>query len=117
MVGRIATGSLALILVGYLAVGWWWDAEPAEFDVVERATKKANAQGHTAVTRYVMTQTAIAIGETLLEKRGGYLSNDVSPPGVVMDNVPAWEFGVLTQLRDTSTSVSDRLLALPEPKR
>ena len=37
---------------------------------------------------------------TLLDKRGGYLSNDKLPPGVFMDNLPNWEFGSLTASRD-----------------
>lgn len=36
----------------------------------------------------------------LLNKRGGYLSNDIMPPWVFLDNVPNWEFGVLAQVRD-----------------
>ena len=54
------------------------------------------------VTGAVTTATMIRLGRTLLEKRGGYLSNDLFPPGLWMDNVPAWEFGVLVQVRDMS---------------
>jgi hypothetical protein len=36
----------------------------------------------------------------LLEKPGGYLSNDRTPPSVFLDNIPNWEFGVLQQVRD-----------------
>jgi len=36
----------------------------------------------------------------LLEKPGGYLSNDVMPPGLWLDNMPSFELGVLTQSRD-----------------
>ena len=39
---------------------------------------------------------------TLFEKRGGYLFNDMSPPGVWMDNVPEWEMGTVMLLRDTA---------------
>jgi hypothetical protein len=42
----------------------------------------------------------IASVRTLLDKRGGYLSNDKLPPGAWMDNVPNWEFGSLTASRD-----------------
>jgi hypothetical protein len=38
--------------------------------------------------------------ETLLDKPGGYLSNDVMPPSVLLDNIPNWEFGALVQSRD-----------------
>jgi hypothetical protein len=52
------------------------------------------------VTGFTTTATLIELAETLLDKRGGFLSNDVSPPGVLLDNVPNWEFGVLVQVRD-----------------
>ena len=54
------------------------------------------------VTGAVTTATMIRMAQTLLDKRGGYLSNDIFPPSVWMDNVPAWEFGVLVQVRDMS---------------
>jgi hypothetical protein len=43
--------------------------------------------------------------ETLLNKRGGYLSNDIMPPSLWLDNIPNWEFGVLVQVRDMSRSL------------
>lgn len=47
------------------------------------------------------TAAALArVAETLLEKPGGYLSNDVLPPGLYLDNIPNWEFGALVQVRD-----------------
>jgi hypothetical protein len=76
----------------------------------------------------VTTATAIRMTETLLDKPGGYLSNDVTPPGVYLDNIPNWEFGVLTELRDLvramrndfsrsqTQSVEDKDLQLGEPQ-
>jgi len=52
------------------------------------------------VTGTTVTATAIRIGETLLDKPGGYLTNDITPPGVFLDNIPNWEFGALTAWRD-----------------
>src|SRR5690606_8123731 len=54
------------------------------------------------VTGAMTTATLIEVAETLLEKPGGYLSNDVMPPGLYLDNIPNWEFGVLVQVRDLS---------------
>ena len=62
----------------------------------------AQTDNASLVTGYITTATLINVSETLLEKRGGYLSNDVFPPGIWMDNVPEWEFGVLTLVRDTA---------------
>jgi hypothetical protein len=54
-----------------------------------------------------MTATLITVAETLLNKPGGYLSNDVMPPGIYLDNIPNWEFGVLVQVRDLSRSMRE----------
>ncbi|MDR9440864.1 MAG: DUF2333 family protein, partial [Halomonas sp.] len=36
---------------------------------------------------------------------GGYLRNDIAPPGLWLDNMPAWELGVLTEARRLSRSL------------
>jgi hypothetical protein len=96
--------SLGLFAVTYavivIALGIYWSRTPDMFDVEQRALKMANGDQSKLVPGYVTTATAIRIGETLLQKPGGYLSNDVAPPGVYLDNIPNWEFGVLTELRD-----------------
>jgi hypothetical protein len=48
-----------------------------------------------------MVAAAIEVADTLLHKPGGYLRNDMTPPGVLMDNMPSWEYGLLTELRDS----------------
>jgi hypothetical protein len=103
-VRRIAVALVGLYLVVCLALGWWWNSEPEAFDVMGSAEQRAEAAGRKLVTGYATTDTVITIARTLLDKRGGYLSNDLMPPGVWMDNIPNWEFGVLTQLRDVSRS-------------
>lgn len=102
----------ALVLVGVLLLGvlglmWWWDYEPAPFNVVERAQTHASAHGHGVVTGTVTASTLIEVAQTLLDKRGGYLANDILPPGVLMDNVPNWELGVVLQIRDLSRALRD----------
>ena len=56
----------------------------------------------------MMTSTLMTSAQTLLDKRGGYLSNDKFPPGVLMDNVPNWEFGVLTATRDLAREMRNK---------
>ncbi len=34
-----------------------------------------------------------------------YLSNDMTPPGIFLDNIPNWEFGALTELRDLNRAM------------
>ena len=91
-----------------LALMWWWSYEPAQFDVVATAQQRAVARQQHVVTGSVVTSTLMGCGETLLNKRGGYISNDKFPPGLFMDNVPNWEFGVLTATRDLAREMRNR---------
>ena len=70
----------------------------------------------------------VQVADTLLEKPGGYLYNDKTPPSVVLDNMPNWELGVLQQVRDLarvirndysrsqSQSREDEDVSVAEPK-
>ena len=92
---------LIVVLVYVLVIAglmFWWDNEPDVFEV--QAEVASDTAGKQAVKGEVTTSTLIRVAETLLDKRGGYLSNDVMPPGLLMDNIPNWEYGALTQLRD-----------------
>lgn len=103
--GKIAVGAGALYLTCAVLVGFYWSQEPDPFDVQEYASDYARAQQQSLVTGSVTTATLIKLGETLLEKPGGYLSNDRFPPGLWLDNIPSWEFGVLVQIRDMSRAL------------
>jgi len=54
---------------------------------------------------YHTTETLIRSIDIIVNKRGGFLSNDVMPPFVLMDNIPAWETGALRQARDLSLAM------------
>ena len=106
--GKVVGGGLALYLIGAVGVGWYWSQEPEPFSVAEHVRTTAELNGQTedaAVVGYATTTTLIRIAETLLDKPGGYLANDRFPPGVWLDNIPSWEYGVLIQLRDMSRSL------------
>lgn len=96
--------ALALWLVVSLGLGIWWSVEPDRFDVTER-TRLQQVDNNEPVTGSYTVSTLIALGDTLLDKPGGYLSNDRLPPGIWLDNMPAWEFGVLVQMRDMGRSL------------
>ena len=80
------------------------------------------------VVGWSTADTMVRVAETLLDKPGGYLSNDLTPPGIYLDNIPNWEFGVLTELRDLvramrndfsrsqTQSVEDKDLQIGEPQ-
>jgi hypothetical protein len=102
--------TLKLMLVTYIVVViglmWYWSREPHFFDVREVTLELAQgAEAKVKVPGYVTTATLIKIANTLLHKPGGYITNDVSPPGIVMDNMPSWEFGALTELRDAARAL------------
>ncbi len=96
---RIAFAVLGVILFAGLVLAFYWSREPAQFDVKELAA--ASSSGNPGlVPGQITTSTLVAVASTLLDKPGGYLSNDVTPPSVLLDNVPNWEWGVLVQVRD-----------------
>jgi hypothetical protein len=97
---RVGTTLLAAYLLAMAALMFWWDHEPFRFDVVASAKEAAAARQQPVVIGTVTGETLIRVTRTLTDKRGGYLSNDIAPPGVWMDNVPNWEFGALMQVRD-----------------
>ncbi len=93
---------LGLVVFGLIQLGlmFYYDSEPELFDVEQNAQQRAAAHGHERVTGYTTGTAFMQVAETLLNKRGGYLSNDVTPPSVLMDNIPSWEYGALVQMRD-----------------
>jgi len=121
----VIAGLLAVVMIG---LSLYWSREPASFDVSANAERLSAEHQRPVVVGSVLTATLITVADTLLTKPGGYLSNDRMPPGVLLDNMPNWEFGVLVQVRDMakamretlsrsqSQSKEDRDLALAEPR-
>ena len=104
--GGIVTGAYLVIAA---AVGVYWSSTPEHFDVRENAARYAAATAQDVVTG---TTTVATLQETiriLLEKPGGYLHNDLFPPGVWLDNMPNWEYGVLVQSRDLARALREVL--------
>lgn len=124
-IARAGIAALVLLVALVLVVGWWWNKEPEPLDM--NALLEPYGQG-ADIVGVKTTVALIGVADTLLEKRGGYLSNDRMPPGVWMDNLPNWEYGVLIQVRDLSKAMRERFsrsqsqstedpdLALAEPR-
>jgi len=107
---RWATGLIvATLCVIMLVISWIWDTEPDLFDVRSAAQATAEKHNEKLVTGYVTTHTLIMVAKKMMDKSGGYLSNDIMPPSIFMDNMPNWEFGVLTQVRDFSKALRNEL--------
>ena len=117
-----------IIVIFLIGLGAYWSDEPEVFDVIAATAKIApEIDGKTTTGSYTTSSVIVAM-ETLLNKRGGYLSNDILPPSIWLDNIPNWEFGVLVQVRDItrsmrndfsrsqSQSTEDKDLIIAEPK-
>jgi hypothetical protein len=102
---RILVATLAAYLVLAIILGVIWSSEPEAFVVSNVAAQHAQKNQTTVTTGYTTTVALITVAQTLLDKSGGYLTNDVIPPGIWLDNIPSWEFGVLVQVRDLSRAM------------
>ncbi|MEL0167789.1 MAG: DUF2333 family protein [Pseudomonadaceae bacterium] len=121
LISRVVLAVVVIWLFICLLVGWYWSNEPDLEPVAGPPTAEMVSGEYTA-------RTLRGIVETLLEKPGGYLSNDILPPGLWLDNMPRWEYGVLVQARDMtralrrdmarsqSQSTEDRDLVKAEPR-
>lgn len=103
--GRVLGSLLGLYLLAALLVGWYWSQEPELFPVQQHAQAAAEQAQRQMVSGYTTVETLKQVAGTLLSKPGGYLSNDIAPPGLWLDNMPAWEYGVLVQVRDLSRAM------------
>lgn len=94
-------GFLVLLLI----IAQYWSTMPDTFDVEQASTEQAKSINAAPVTGFTTTNTLIEVTNHLLDKPGGYLSNDILPPGVMLDNMPAFEFGALEMIRDLSLAL------------
>lgn len=128
IVARASGVLVAVYIIGVLVLSFYWSSEPDLIDVNQLAEQKAKELNRERVTGFTTTETLITLMDTLTEKKGGYISNDIFPPGVWLDNITNWEYGVLVQVRDLarvfrkelsrsqSQSVEDKDLTIAEPQ-
>lgn len=121
--------AIGFILVIFLGLGIYVSDEPDIFDVRAKAIAAGAEKGlDSNAVGFATTSTMIEVVDVLLSKPGGYMSNDILPPFVLLDNMPSWEFGVIVQIRDLSRalrkdlarsqsqSTEDANLAIAEPQ-
>jgi len=104
---RVGVVVIVVYLVVAIVVGIYWSIEPDGFDVREAALVEVGGDESRLVTGVMTTTSLITVVDTMLHKPGGYLSNDVAPPGLWLDNIPNWEYGVLVQVRDMSKAMRE----------
>ncbi|EPC03528.1 hypothetical protein L861_18495 [Litchfieldella anticariensis FP35 = DSM 16096] len=106
---------IVLYLIVTIALGIWWSRPPATFDVEQTVVNQRSQASDVAAQEstsprsrgVVIVASLMTAVETLLEKPGGYLRNDVMPPGLWLDNMPNWELGVLRQARDLAQTLPE----------
>ena len=91
-----------LIIVTFIVwlISIWWGWMPSSYNVKARVQEEAASSNSEIVPGYATVTTLIDITSWLVDKPGGFISNDMTPPGLLMDNMPAFEYGVLEQVRD-----------------
>ena len=102
---KVTKWLLIFFVIANIILMFYYDREPALFDVEKVTAAKADLHGHHVVTGFTTTVTLLEVADTLLNKSGGYLTNDKLPPSVFMDNIPNWEYGVLVQIRDLARTL------------
>lgn len=107
MKAKIGIAVTALFLLILCAFCIYWSQTPDMFNVKEQTNSKAKQLGTPVVTGSYTTSTLIHITEVLLKKPGGFISNDILPPGLLIDNITNWEYGALIQVRDMSRAMRD----------
>ena len=98
---KVTGVSLGVVLLIMIVMGIYLSREPDIFWV------NRSADMDTAIVGLSTTDTLIRVAETLLDKPGGYLTNDKMPPNIFLDNIPSWELGVVTQIRDLGRVMRD----------
>lgn len=95
---------LFVLLLLFVGFGLWMSQEP---DVNAGFSEARALVGSRSKTGALTTASVISVADTLLNKPGGLLSNDVTPPSIFLDNMPSWEHGVIVQIRDISKALRD----------
>lgn len=100
---------IAVYLLVALITGIYWSRSPELFDVHQKANSLVadELSGSSLVVGAVTTATLINVTEILWKKPGGYTYNDLTPPGVWLDDMPHWEYGVIIQARDMAKALRE----------
>ena len=105
---RTVIAAVTIYLALTLGLGFYWSMTPDSFDVVENRAKHLKSSDQ-SVTGAATTAALLEVTRLLLEKDGGYISNDITPPGTFLDNMPNWEYGALIQSRDLARALREVL--------
>lgn len=104
---RFGVGAVLVYFLICTILGVFWSFEPDVFSVRKRALSEVGGEPSRLVTGVHTAASLVHVVETMLQKPGGYLTNDITPPGVWLDNIPNWEYGVLIQVRDLAKAMRE----------
>ena len=93
-------GALVIVSLILWIISIYWGLMPSTYDVKTKTANIAQNNHQKIVPGYTTTSTLIALSEWLIDKPGGFLANDITPPTIFLDNMPAFEYGALEQIRD-----------------
>lgn len=97
----IAVAAAGLFALAVVVSGIYWSVQPAKFDVRAVALERVGGDASRLVPGALTVSTIGEVARTLLDKPGGYIYNDLSVPGIYLDNMPNWEYGALKEVRDS----------------
>ncbi len=99
-------GLVALAAITSLSLVWgvYTNIEPDAVEPTIAANERLGSEGRPPVGS-TYTATILELGEQLLNKNGGYLSNDLLVKAGIYDNMPNWELGVVYMIRDAAESL------------
>ncbi|MGM8931352.1 DUF2333 family protein [Salinicola halophyticus] len=110
---------VVIYLLACIVLGIWWSWTPSPTDPKQAVEQqrgfpqsvdtRGGDESQSPAPGETLLASNIAIIDTLLDKSGGYLRNDVMPPGLWLDNMPNWEKGVTQQVRDAVASLGSAL--------
>lgn len=104
---KVGLSAVLVLFLGLVILGAYWSRQPDIFDVEAATTAEVERYGRSPVVGAATTATLIRVAEILLDKPGGFLTNDIMPPGIWLDNMPHWEYGALIQVRDLSKAMRE----------
>ncbi|WP_415912845.1 DUF2333 family protein [Neptuniibacter sp. QD37_11] len=99
------------VLIGSVAWGQYISVEPEQKNVKEIVEMyRLKEKKETVVPGFAFVSSVIYTAETLLNKNGGHVSNDILVNMVpVYDNMANWEYGVLNEVRMATLSLRKEL--------
>lgn len=106
-ISMLSLGAFVAWLVGFMIWVVYISFTP-DVKSVDDIVKDSKIENYDQVTGDATISSLIFVSDTLLNKRGGYTSNDLMVKYVgFFDNIPNWEKGVLYQVRDLTRATRD----------